>query len=303
MNNLYNFDLPLSMRLSGVTANTPEEYQNILNALYKGTYADPTYIQQQRDEVRQKYLATEAGQKYPDAPPALGGIGDPVYENEQAQSWKNYVQQELNKIGVFEPQTTSQPESTPTDLETVQNIDQDQAKEEASQDFLGDYIASSDWPSGPGGKPEPPVIPSTDPQRWPMIPGGPSRPGPSGTGTTYPLAGTKDDTLIAATYPSDPKWMREIDKLYKEVKNKPYRPGDPKPGRGMGDIWPRAQLEQEKKVDTAIAAARKGSDEKRQLETFQSEFDPQKARTAVQAATNYRVGSGNSDPFRNTAFA
>jgi hypothetical protein len=71
----------------------------------------------------------------------------------------------------------------------------------------------------------------------------------------------------------------------------------------MGDIWPRAELEQEKRFDTAIAAARKGSDEKRQMETFQSEFDPQKAREAVQAAANYRVGSGNSDPFRNTAFA
>jgi len=70
----------------------------------------------------------------------------------------------------------------------------------------------------------------------------------------------------------------------------------------MGDIWPRAELEQEKRFDIAIAAARKGSDEKRQMETFQSEFDPQKARSAAQAASNYRVGGGNSDPFRNTTF-
>jgi hypothetical protein len=102
------------------------------------------------------------------------------------------------------------------DLQSMQSVDQEIQQDERNQTFEDTLVAA--WPSGPGGKPEPPVIPSTDPQRWPMIPGGPSRPGPSGTGTTYPLAGNKDDTLIAATYPSDPAWMREIDKLYKEVK-------------------------------------------------------------------------------------
>lgn len=340
MNDLYNTDLPLSMRLSGVTVNTPEEYQNLLNALYKNSFADPAYVQQ----LRQKYLSG-------DAPPAAGGVGDPAYEQAQAQSWKDYVQKKLGEFGVqnFQtPQAAEQQEApqavdpltynslTPNtwnpftgygvanqptlkenvDLETVQNVDQDQVKEEASQDFLGDYIASADWPSGPGSKPEPPVIPSTDPQRWPMIPGGPSRPGPAGTGANYPLAGIQDDTLIAATYPRDPKWMREIDKMYKETKNKPYSPGDPLNDDGMRDTWsgppvPKASR-QDEIYQQAIAKALPRSDEKRQLETFQSEydpqktketFDPQKAREAVQAASNYRVGSSNSDPFRQSAFA
>ena len=122
-----------------------------------------------------------------------------------------------------------------------------------------------------------------------------------------------EDTLVAATYPSDPKWFREIDKLYKEVKNKPYRPGDPKPGRGMGDIWPRVQKEQDGKFESALATAMKMPDQKRQLETFQSEydpqkssvaeFDPQKAREAVQAARDYRIGSDNKDPFRSMSAA
>ena len=119
MNNLYNFDLPVSMRLSGVTANTPEEYQNILNALYKGTYADPTYIQQQRDEVRQKYLATEAGQQYPDAPFALGGVGDPIYESEQFQNVKNYFQKALSNAGISKPENFQ--EQTFQDILCVQS--------------------------------------------------------------------------------------------------------------------------------------------------------------------------------------
>lgn len=120
-----------------------------------------------------------------------------------------------------------------------------------------------------------------------------------------------EDTLVAATYPSDPKWFRDIKAKDKEYLNRPYSPGDPVRGRGMQDTWggpPKGQAKQQQNLDTAIAAAMKMPDEKRQLETFQSEydpqknvaeFDPQKAREAVQAASNYRIGSNNKDPFRS----
>jgi hypothetical protein len=39
--------------------------------------------------------------------------------------------------------------------------------------------------------------------------------------------------------------MQEIERQYNEVKDKPFSPGTPKPGRGMGDTWlPKASLDQ-----------------------------------------------------------
>jgi hypothetical protein len=57
------------------------------------------------------------------------------------------------------------------------------------------------------------------------------------------------DGMVAATYgagvPKTPRWMQEIERQYNEVKDKPFSPGTPKPGRGMGDTWlPKASLDQ-----------------------------------------------------------
>ncbi len=56
------------------------------------------------------------------------------------------------------------------------------------------------------------------------------------------------DGMVAATYgagvPKTPRWMQEIERQYNEVKDKPYNPGTPKPGRGMGDTWmPQASVD------------------------------------------------------------
>ena len=55
---------------------------------------------------------------------------------------------------------------------------------------------------------------------------------PGGRG--LPQAQADKDTKIAAEYgagfPKIPGWMKEIDKLYKDTKNKPYSPGTPRPG-------------------------------------------------------------------------
>jgi hypothetical protein len=56
------------------------------------------------------------------------------------------------------------------------------------------------------------------------------------------------DGMVAATYgagvPKTPRWMQEIERQYNEVKDKPFSPGTPKPGRGMGDTWmPQASID------------------------------------------------------------
>jgi hypothetical protein len=58
-----------------------------------------------------------------------------------------------------------------------------------------------------------------------------------GTPGGLPQAQSNQDTQIAVSYPQDPKWMRDIQKEYDKVKDKPFKPGTPKPGRGMGDTW------------------------------------------------------------------
>lgn len=100
--NLFDKSLPLFIRLQGLAGQqlSPSAYQQVLTGLYKNTFADPAYVQQLRDEQRAKYLSTPWGRKYPDAPPAAGGIGDSAYESAQAEDWKNYVQEQLKKAGI-----------------------------------------------------------------------------------------------------------------------------------------------------------------------------------------------------------
>lgn len=87
---------------------------------------------------------------------------------------------------------------------------------------------------------------------------------------------------IAATYgegfPKKERWMIQLEREFNKVKDKPYNPGTPKPGRGMGDTW-------EGPVREAEAPA----------------FDEQKALIAKQSANKYRERGQVEDPFRSGA--
>lgn len=117
----------------------------------------------------------------------------------------------------------------------------------------------------------------------------------------------ENDTQIAAEYgagfPKQPAWMKQIEAEYNKVKNKPYSPGTPKPGRGMGDTWegPVREASTSSDTDYSIATALSGSDEQRQQQTFQAEYDPQKAQTATAAAKAYKKAAATEDPFRSQA--
>ncbi len=119
--------------------------------------------------------------------------------------------------------------------------------------------------------------------------------------------GGSDDSLIAAEYgagfPKQPAWMKQIEAEYNKVKDKPYSPGTPKPGRGMGDTWEGPVREASGPSDTnySVATALSGSDEQRQQQTFQAEYDPQKAQTASAAAKAYKKAASTEDPFRSQA--
>lgn len=63
------------------------------------------------------------------------------------------------------------------------------------------------------------------------------------------------DTQIAVNYPRDPKWMRDLEKMYKQDKDKPFKPGTPKPGRGLGDTWEGPLKDAKKKQSGSTMAA------------------------------------------------
>ena len=88
-------DLPISLRLSGVRdqIKTPEDYNQVLDTLLKGSLADPQYYQQQ-------YSQANSGS----APPAAGGMGDRAYMDREAANYKNYVQNQLKDLGIDRPQ-------------------------------------------------------------------------------------------------------------------------------------------------------------------------------------------------------
>ena len=115
------------------------------------------------------------------------------------------------------------------------------------------------------------------------------------------------DTQIAAAYgdgfPKQPAWMKQIEAEYNKTKGKPLSPGTPKPGRGMGDVWegPVRDASAPQDTDYSIATALSGSDEQRQQQTFQAEFDPQKAQMATAAAKAYKKSASTEDPFRSQA--
>ena len=78
--------------------------------------------------------------------------------------------------------------------------------------------------------------------------------------------------------PKKERWMIQLERDYNKIKDKPFNPGTPKPGRGMGDTW-------EGPVRDAQAPA----------------FDEQKALLAKQAADEYRRRGQVEDPFRASA--
>lgn len=149
------------------------------------------------------------------------------------------------------------------DLPTRQNLQilAQQSKQgiTASQEFLDDYMSKKEA-QGP---------PETGPR------------GEQVDATRGPRGENMGD--IAAEYgagfPKTPKWIKQIEAEYNKVKDKPFSPGTPKPGRGMGDTW-------EGPVREAQAPA----------------FDEQKALIAAQAAGAYRQRGDVQDPFRSNAF-
>ena len=104
-------------------------------------------------------------------------------------------------------------------------------------------------------------------------------------------------------FPKTPEWMKQLEREYNKTKGKPLSPGTPKPGRGMGDVWegPVRDASAPKDTDYSIATALSGSDEQRQKQTFQAEYDPQKAQTAQAAAKAYKKSAATEDPFRSQA--
>jgi hypothetical protein len=133
---------------------------------------------------------------------------------------------------------------------------------------------------------------------------------PTGVGGTVKEAsGPRGENLgeIAAEYgggrtsesKEKPQWLKDIERQVPPGRGftGPYDQfGNP---TGVGGTIKQAS--QDQSTDYAIATALGGSDEQRQQQTFQAEYDPQKAKTATAAAKAYRTAGATEDPFRSQA--
>jgi len=111
------------------------------------------------------------------------------------------------------------------------------------------------------------------------------------------------DTQIAAEYGGNkkekPQWLKDIERQVPPGRGftGPYDQfGNP---TGVGGTVKQAS--EDRSTDYSIATALSGSDEQRQQQTFQAEYDPQKAQTATAAAKAYKKAASTEDPFRSQA--
>ena len=128
---------------------------------------------------------------------------------------------------------------------------------------------------------------------------------------TEPKYGPRGEELgeVAAQYgdgfPKTPEWMKQLEREYNKTKGQPLRPGTPKPGRGLGDVWegPVRDASAPQSVDVRIANAALKSDEQKQRLAQQSEFDISKEKqlASAKAADAYRRSAAAEDPFRAAA--
>ena len=128
---------------------------------------------------------------------------------------------------------------------------------------------------------------------------------------TEPKYGPRGEELgeVAVQYgdgfPKTPEWMKQLEREYNKTKGQPLRPGTPKPGRGLGDVWegPVRDASAPQSVDVRIANAALKSDEQKQRLAQQSEFDISKEKqlASAKAADAYRRSAASGDPFRAAA--
>jgi hypothetical protein len=169
-----------------------------------------------------------------------------------------------------------------------------------TQDFLADYVAAL-----PGGEQGPAQGPNTPVRRDgdQFVPKDFAPP----PYRAVPLSsGPRGENLgeIAAEYksaPKEPDWMRQIREQVPPGKGftGPYDQfGRP---TGVGGSGAKQATEDVQSTDYSIATVLSGSDQQRQGQTAQAEFDPQKAKTATVAAKSYKQSGATEDPFRSQA--
>lgn len=124
-------------------------------------------------------------------------------------------------------------------------------------------------------------------------------------GTVKQASGPRGENLgeIAAEYgggrKEKPQWLKDIERQVPPGRGftGPYDQF----GRPTGVGTPVRQASDDERTDYSIATALSGSDEQRQQQTFQAEYDPQKAQTASSAAKAYKKAAATEDPFRSQA--
>lgn len=247
-----------------------------------------------------------ATSSYPEtkAQPIVEQEDSVITEEKQTQPTENF-QSPDKTIAEFENKLLDQAKGEAVDWSSSASSPSSLPQELAQAD-------TSKWPSilDPPKGPPPVVAPWN--KGMPSVPGGSQefqyKPGAG----TYPMVtGPRGESLIAEVKygmgaPKVPAWMKLIDDDYKKNINKPINQGPIKnSGRGALDTWEGPSgygASVDSKLEAAIAQATVAPEEQKGLATFQSEYDPQKAKLASAAAKQYKTGSATEDPFKSSVF-
>lgn len=250
---------------------------------------------------------------------ALSFLNNPLKAPDKSK-FNQYKAPQSNYESVPE-QSISQPKDEPVSqqktpeqiIEAFENKLLDQAKGKAvewpnvQQNQEIAQADTSNWPSIKDRQ-EPPIIqPGTG---WPTQPNVPPtfRGTPSGT---YPLAkGPKGEQIASILPPA----MTSAE-LQREINSRGgANPGTKEYGelRDLQKEWIQRQKLKgaeapfesgpDKRFESAVAKASAAPEEQKFLGTFQSEYDPQKAKLAAAASKSYKTGSNAFDPFKSSAF-
>jgi len=143
---------------------------------------------------------------------------------------RNTYQSDPGQQQILISRTAGDPEYSPLPGTILAMLNKSRLSKEAFRSLVAGYSLKPDGTIGPPSKLGD-KIRGSDGKMYELVP----RPG-YGYNQWVPVkqASAGSDNQIAAEYgagfPKTPAWMKEIDKIYQDTKNKPYSPGTPKPG-------------------------------------------------------------------------
>jgi hypothetical protein len=267
--------------------------------------------------------STQSQETAPTAPASYIDIkvADPA--TSEPQSIENFTNKLLDQA---KGEAVTWPSISPEIEENLEIVREQAATDNVdSKQFLDSYVAGSEPAVAQNQGPSTPVKYDEGMKQYVPNPGAgrpgevrlknppaPLAQGPRGeyvNEAEAPGFGPRGETVVAQALSSGPRGMDRPPGTYHPSNIMPLiTPGSrfsDKEGYMIQDPFknsPQTGPGLSERESRAVNVAIRTADEQKALQAFQSEYDPQKARTATIAAKEYKKQSQAEDPFRSSAF-